>query len=141
MDFDRWQPWFQSCLIFLGGGWGSISRYWLSRAIQQHWGASLDSSLGIVGATFPWGTLGVNVGGCFAIGLILALADRHLLSREQTLLLATGFCGGFTTFSSFAYESQGLLDDRRWGLALAYSLGSVVLGSVATGLGLFLGRR
>lgn len=141
MDFDRWQPWFQSCLIFFGGGWGSLSRYWLSRAIAQHWGASLDSAAGIVGTKFPWGTLGVNVVGCFIIGWVLALADRQLLSREQTLLLATGFCGGFTTFSSFAYEGQGLWDDRRFGLALAYSLGSVVLGGLATGLGLFLGRR
>ncbi|MGA1476445.1 MAG: fluoride efflux transporter FluC, partial [Prochlorothrix sp.] len=87
------------------------------------------------------GTLGVNSLGCFVIGLVLALAERHGMSREQTLLLATGFCGGFTTFSSFAYESQSLGTDRQLGLALLYSLGSVVLGVVATGLGLWFGRR
>ncbi|MEB3274835.1 MAG: fluoride efflux transporter CrcB [Prochlorothrix sp.] len=141
MAIDRWQPWFHSGLIFLGGGWGSISRYWLGRAINQRMGPTLDGMVGLGGGIFPWGTLGVNSLGCFVIGLVLALAERHGMSREQTLLLATGFCGGFTTFSSFAYESQSLGTDRQLGLALLYSLGSVVLGVVATGLGLWFGRR
>ncbi len=86
-------------LVGLGGGAGSVARYLCQRWISE-WVA------------YPWpvGTFIVNVSGCFVIGVILGLADRNnLIASEWRLLLATGFCGGYTTFSAFAFENAGLL--------------------------------
>ena len=86
-------------LVGLGGGVGSIGRYLL-----QKWVYSLYPH------PFPWGTLLVNVSGCFIIGLLYAMAERSsLLNLELRLLLMVGLCGGFTTFSTFAFENVILL--------------------------------
>jgi CrcB protein len=108
-------------LVGLGGGIGSIARYLCQRALGS-WFLN----------PFPVGTFVVNIAGCFLIGLIHAIAVKNnVLSPEWRLLLTTGFCGGFTTFSSFAYENADLF---RAGNALTagfYISLSVILGIAA----------
>lgn len=118
-------------LVGLGGFAGSALRYlsgmWLLRF------APLSG--------FPLGTFVVNVLGSFLIGFIYALtAKDNLLGPSAKLLLATGFCGGFTTFSTFSYENLNLLQEGQWGAFSAYALSSFVLGLLAVFAGLWLGR-
>ena len=117
-------------LVGIGGFVGSVLRYWLSLFIGQH-----------LVSTFPFGTFVVNVIGCFLIGLLAGLSDRgSLISPEVRLLLTTGFCGGFTTFSTFSYESMALLKDGEL-MFLAANVGlSVAAGFLATYLGTLLIR-
>ncbi len=89
---------------------------------------------------YPYGTLFVNVVGCFLIGLFYGMISRAWLPESGSRLWVVGFCGGFTTFSSFSYDGLRLLQDDRW---LAYGLytgGSVLLGLLATYLGWTLMR-
>ncbi len=82
-------------IVMLGGGLGAASRYGIGLLTAKAWGAQ-----------FPWGTLTVNLIGCFLIGLIFALADRvRLLTPDMRLLLITGYLGALTTFSSFSLET------------------------------------
>ena len=117
-------------LVGIGGFVGSVLRYWLSLFIGQH-----------LVSTFPFGTFVVNVIGCFLIGLVAGLSDRgSLISPEVRLLLTSGFCGGFTTFSTFSYESMALLKDGEL-MFLAANVGlSVAAGFLATYLGTLLIR-
>ncbi len=108
-------------LVAAGGAVGSVARYLLSKAVQS-----------TVLTSFPFGTLAVNLLGCFALGLLCGIpalqTDRM---RGVNLLLCTGFCGGFTTFSTYMNESASLLRD---GHALEFALyagGSVALGLLA----------
>jgi fluoride exporter len=112
----------QTLLVFLGGGTGSICRYWVARWVGTE--------------TWPIATLTVNLLGCFVLGLLLTQRDR--LGSDGLLLLTTGFCGGFTTFSTFAVESRGLLGDRS-PIGISYPLLSVILGIAAAGLGDWVG--
>jgi fluoride exporter len=116
-------------MVFLGGGLGSTFRFLISRALN-------NSSL-----TIPYGTLTVNILGSLLLGLILGISLKSgQLSNNTVLFLATGFCGGFTTFSTFAYENQVLLrsgDYLNFGL---YTLGSLILGFIAIFLGLYLSK-
>lgn len=109
-------------LLFIGAGsfLGGILRYLLSLAIRP--GA----------AGFPTGTLAVNVIGCFCIGIVFGLFDRGQISHEWRMFLATGFLGGFTTFSAFSNETFALLRDGQVGCALLYVAASVLLGLSAT---------
>lgn len=111
--------------IFVGSGLGGVCRYLAGNAVQRL----------IPEAVFPWGTLAVNVAGCLLIGFIYGLIDRGTLVSPQLRLLATvGFCGGFTTFSTFINENA-LLFGRAGtaGLAVAalYLCASLVLGFAA----------
>jgi fluoride exporter len=109
---------------FFGGG----SRY----LVQQYITKQIPSS-------FPYGTLIVNIIGCFIIGLIFALSEKaDVISTEMRLLLATGFCGGFTTFSSFSLENLGLLRDGQYFYVFAYIGLSIFAGFLATYLGMLL---
>jgi CrcB protein len=115
-------------LVGAGGFAGSIARFLSQHLVLKYYPSS-----------FPWGTLLVNITGCFLIGLIYALAEKGtLISPEVRLLLATGFCGGFTTFSSFAYENIALMRDGEWLYAFLYIVASVVVGLLAAYLGLFI---
>lgn len=90
------------------------------------------------GSGFPWGTFVVNVVGSFLIGLLLGVAEeRGVLSSQMSLLLITGFCGGFTTFSTFADDVFLMLDRHQWVLFVAYVALSLALGVVMV----WLGRR
>lgn len=114
-------------LVFLGGGFGSVLRYLLSNYLNGPTN------------TFPYGTFAVNVLGSLLIGIILGLAAKNnTLSQPQALLLATGFCGGFTTFSTFAYENQVFLKSGDFTMFALYTIASVVVGILAVFFGLYL---
>jgi CrcB protein len=111
-------------LIGTGSFIGGVLRYSLSQFIQTK---SLSS--------FPFGTLGVNIIGCFAIGLVFALSEKTNMSPEMRLFLATGICGGFTTFSAFSNETFSLMRDGQLFYASAYITSSVLFGVFATFIG------
>ena len=95
-----------------------------------------DSSNGI-----PYGTFLANVLGSLFIGFILGMAVKNeALNSNQTLLLATGFCGGFTTFSTFTYENQVFLKSGDFGSFFLYSIGSFALGLAAVFFGMYLAK-
>ncbi len=117
-------------LILVGTGSciGGISRYLAQQIIQKHYPASI-----------PLGTLCVNISGCLAIGIVYGLAMKaNLLSPELRLFLATGFCGGYTTFSSFAYENISLMQEGEFFYTGLYVLLSIVIGFAAVYLGILL---
>ena len=117
-------------IIGLGGGIGSICRYLMQVLITRHFAS-----------TFPAGTLLVNITGCFIIGLLFGLVNRHAwLTLEWRLFLITGICGGYTTFSSFSYESISLIREGNYLYFLSYVLLSVALGLLATFGGAVLAR-
>jgi len=116
-------------LVGAGGFFGSIARYLLSDAVQSRMLTS-----------FPYGTITVNLLGCFIIGIIYALSETANLAPEYRILIATGFCGGFTTFSSFSFESLTLLQDNQYLYATLYAGLSLVLGLLAAFLGVILIR-
>src|SRR5262245_812364 len=105
-------------LVALGGSVGSVARY-----LMQKWFNENHPH------PFPWGTFSVNLIGCFLIGVIYAASEKStVLSPQVRLLLITGFCGGFTTFSTFAFENVNLLRGGDISYFLLYTIGSVVLG-------------
>jgi len=114
-------------LVGSGGFLGSTLRYLFSRYVESTWLSS-----------FPYGTFGVNIIGCLIIGAIYGLSIRNLASTETRLLVATGFCGGFTTFSSFSYEFLTLLQDGQLWYAFLYSFGSLAAGLLAVWMGITL---
>lgn len=117
-------------LIFIGGGLGSVCRYLLNK-----WVVSLAVTV------FPYGTFIVNLLGCFLIGFLVFVTEKPTASSvEWRLFLVTGFCGGFTTFSSFSFESVQLLINHQIFNTLLYTLGSLVIGLLATYLGILLAR-
>lgn len=90
----------------------------------------------LVGASFPWGTLAVNMVGSFAFGAIVALAKARALSTEQEVVLLVGLLGGFTTYSSFAFQAAEMLASGRVASALAYVIATNTLGLAAVWAGL-----
>lgn len=118
----------QILLVFLGGGTGSILRYLISRSLNN-------------ATILPLGTLVVNVLGSLLIGFILGLGFRQqMISANGMLLLATGFCGGFTTFSAFSYENQVFLKAGDFMSVGIYTISSLILGIAATFVGLYASR-
>jgi CrcB protein len=117
-------------LVGIGGFIGSILRYALTRFMQQRFLAP-----------FPVGTITVNIIGCVVIGIVFAMADRNFLSGDSRLFLATGICGGFTTFSAFSIETITLIRDSEWLYASLYVISSVVLGLLATFGGYLIGKN
>lgn len=117
-------------LVGIGGFVGSVARHLVAVLFA-----------GQISSVFPFATLTVNVVGCFVIGILFGLSDRgNLLSPEWRMLLTTGFCGGFTTFSTFSYESLRLMQDGEYLYLAAYVLISVVVGLAATFVGITLIR-
>ncbi|MGB4846153.1 MAG: fluoride efflux transporter CrcB [Ferruginibacter sp.] len=109
-------------LVGLGGGIGSMLRY--------------AGSLLIGSKMFPYATLSVNIIGSFIIGVIFALCIKEdVVLNNWKLFVATGICGGFTTFSAFSLENMGLLQSGKYGMALTYIGLSILLGIGATFLG------
>ena len=119
----------QILLVFIGGGVGSALRYLVGKFLKT-------SNSG-----FPWSTFSVNVLGSLLIGILMGIALKNSsFSENQTLLLITGFCGGFTTFSAFAYENQVFLKEGDFTSFFIYTLGSITLGLAAVFLGLFISK-
>lgn len=116
-------------LIAVGGALGSVARYLVSTWVLR-----------LTNPYFPYGTFVVNVLGCVIFGLIVGLAQQRLpLSAELRAFFLVGVLGGFTTFSTFAFDSMSLLRDGQSGLALVNMAGQVVLGVAALYVGFRLG--
>jgi CrcB protein len=117
--------------IAVGAAMGGVARYYLASAVQQR-----------LGATFPWGTLLINVTGSLLLGFIIRYAIASpVVSVEMHALLTTGFCGGYTTFSTYSYETATLLEEGQYERAGLYALGSVLLALAATFVGFILARE
>jgi CrcB protein len=117
-------------VVGLGGFLGSVSRYVTV--------LSVDARLN---ALYPWGTFFVNVAGSLLLGVLYAVMLRKAdITEYWRLFLGVGFCGGFTTFSAFAWENFGLIQQKLIGTSLAYALGSVVAGILALAAGVWLAR-
>lgn len=117
----------QVLLVFLGGGLGSVLRFIIGKYLN-------NPSNGI-----PYGTFAANILGSLLIGIILGLAAKNnALNQSQTLLLATGFCGGFTTFSTFAYENHVFLKAGDFTSFAIYTIASFVIGFLAVFFGMFI---
>jgi CrcB protein len=117
-------------LIFAGGGLGSVARFLFGR-----WVNSFHQ------LNFPFGTLAVNVTACFVLGLVVSLSDhRQLLSPDSKIFWTIGFCGGFSTFSTFSLETAQLFQQGSTGSGLLYIAGSVALCWVAVVLGVWVGK-
>ena len=116
--------------IFLGGGTGSVLRYCVQMMLHER----------IVPYSFPWATFTVNILGSFLIGLFYTLSARFNLSTEVRLLLTTGLCGGFTTFSTFMNEGAGLMKEENYLYMMLYLFGSLALGLVAVLAGHYLAK-
>ena len=115
--------------ISLGAIAGANLRYYLSQVIAK-WTAS----------TFPWGTLAINVTGSFLLGFYLFWSAGRATDARWRLLVAVGFCGGYTTFSSFAYETVALFEHGEWLQAVANVAASNTLSLIAVGLGALVAR-
>ena len=114
-------------LIGLGSFLGGISRYLVTIYIHNRYLSN-----------FPFGTLAVNVIGCFLIGLVYGITEKGNLSAEWRIFLATGILGGFTTFSSFSLETITLLREKEYLYAFSNLGLSIFLGLAATLAGIFL---
>ena len=118
-------------ILYLGIGTlaGGFSRYFLAGFVYR-----------IFGTTFPYGTLAVNLMGCFIIGFLSAIAeDKSFLGSNGRLLLMTGFCGAFTTFSTFMLETGNLIKDGEMSRAFLNAAVSLIIGFVVFRLGVLIG--
>ena len=117
-------------LVFLGGGLGAALRYWLSGAVYRY-----------LPADFPYGTLAVNISGCFLIGVLMAFQEgRFEFEPSLRLLIGIGILGGFTTFSTFSYETAALLRDGQAIQASMNILASLLGCLAATVAGITIGK-
>jgi len=115
-------------VIGAGGAIGAVGRHLLGALVVRHvnWG-------------FPMSTFLVNLSGCFFIGILYGIATRYAwLTMEWRLFLITGICGGYTTFSSFSFESISLVRQGNYSYFFLYVIGSVILGLLATVAGIVI---
>ncbi len=124
---------FASLLLLLGtgltGALGALARYLLGRFVAER-----------IGSSFPVGTLLINVTGAFVIGVLFALSARKLLSPALYVILATGFLGGYTTFSTMSWESVQLIRGGSTRGSILYLGSNVVIGFAGAAVGLLIGR-
>ncbi|MDP4095217.1 fluoride efflux transporter CrcB [Paenibacillus sp. P96] len=111
----------------MGGIAGAVLRFGLGKAVSARWGAA-----------FPWGTWVINISGSLLLGALYYLYSQGSLSPALWGMLGVGFCGAYTTFSTFGYETIQLIDSGRNGRAALYVLSSVVLGIAGAALGMEL---
>lgn len=117
-------------IVGTGGFIGSVMRYLIQVYIEKG-----------LASTFPWGTFVANIAGSFIIGIVFAFAEKgNLMNSEWRIFLAVGVCGGFTTFSSFAYNNLILLEEHSYGQLLWNVGGSLFFGILAVYLGIIVVR-
>jgi CrcB protein len=118
-------------LVGLGGFFGSIARYVTSISLDQKFNS-----------TFPYGTFTVNLAGAFILGLVYGWASQNSNDVSNTkLFLITGFCGGFTTFSAFAFENFNLLTNRMTTTSVIYSVSTLLMGILLVWLGIWITKQ
>lgn len=118
-------------LIGIGGFIGSIARYLVHISLTK-----------FIPVIFPWGTLSVNLVGCFILGIIIGASEgQRPISEEWRFFLGVGFCGSFTTYSTFAFEGFSLLFEKNYILFTTYFLASLILGLLLAAIGYFLFSR
>jgi CrcB protein len=116
--------------VAVGGAFGAVARFAIDGWVSER-----------TGGLFPWGTLVINLSGAFLLGLLATLAiDRSVLSPDIRPIAMIGFLGAYTTFSTWMLDCWRLLQEGAWALAAANLIGSVLLGLVAVGAGIALGR-
>ena len=116
-------------LIFIGGGLGSLTRFGLHRLVQSQFSS-----------TFPYGTLVVNVVASLVLGIFIGLELSKNLTPSYRALVAVGFCGGFSTFSTFANDTLQLIQTNHWGEALLNISMNIVLCILTTFAGIWLAK-
>ena len=114
----------------LAGGLGAVARFVLDGLVRTRFASA-----------FPLGTVLINVTGSFVVGVVTGLALGHAVPDEWQLVVGTGFCGGYTTFSTASFETVRLVEQRHTGLALLNAVGTLVLTAGVVALGLWLGLR
>lgn len=120
----------QIITVALGGAMGAVSRFLVGNIVGK-----------ALGSAWPYGTFIINIVGCFCMGVLMTvIVERQLLPAAWRLFLCVGFLGGFTTFSSFGYETISLINNGKLVEAFAYVGGSVLLGLLATAIGVYVGR-
>jgi len=112
----------QFIYVFLGGGFGAMSRFGISKIIDNQ--------------NFPYATLLANVISCIILGYLLGLTMQKTIDTKMQLLLMTGFCGGFSTFSTFSAETFKLFENNQYGLALLYVASSFTICLISIWIGL-----
>ena len=117
---------FKAMLIAGAGGFlGTCGRYLVGKLAHY-----------LFSSPFPYGTFAVNIIGCFVIGLFFGMAEKtHLISSNMNVFLITGFCGGFTTFSSFSDDMYLLMQNKHWGYLSLYLGLSIILGIILVWVG------
>jgi fluoride exporter len=114
-------------LVFFGAGIGGVLRYAIGSVVKWN------------GTSFPWATFIVNILGCFIIGLVIAFANKNNFFADNfKLMLATGLCGGFTTFSAISLESLQLIKQANIQTALVYIVCSILFGIAACAIGFWI---
>lgn len=122
----------KTCWVGIGGFLGANARYWLGGWIQDRWGAA-----------FPWSTFFINITGSFILGLFVTLITERFTLRSVAslrLLIAIGFVGAYTTFSTFEFETLMLVETSAWIRAFANAFGSLIAGFLSVWLGVILAR-
>jgi CrcB protein len=116
--------------LVIGGAAGTVARYLLGGAVYK-----------LMGTGFPYGTLIVNISGCFILGILAALSDKKfMLSPDARMLLMIGFCGAFTTFSTLIFETDSLVRNGQMIRAFGNIFASVILGFILFRVGTFIGE-
>ena len=113
--------------LTLAGGFGALMRFIVDGIVRT-----------FLGRAFPWGTLFINISGSFVLGFITGLVMQSHIATDMKLIIGTGFCGGYTTFSTVSFETVRLLEESRYKAAALNSIGTLALALLGAAIGLIL---